>query len=65
MYSVIVGNIGNVFYGSDYTEARRTFKEYVLLSKLLYGRAAGESVYFMQDGELIREYTGQRDKLTN
>ena len=43
-YEVIVGNIGTVYIGTDYTEADATTAEYVDQSTGNYGRAAGEPV---------------------
>jgi len=54
-YEVIVSNIGTVYRGSSRTEATRLFREYVALSKQGAGRAGGESVTLMEDGEPIRE----------
>jgi phage FluMu protein Com len=56
-YVVNVGNIGNIACDSK-EEAEETFKEYVEQSKSGYGRAAGESVYLMVDGEPEKEYIG-------
>lgn len=43
-YSVVVGNIGAVYDGYDYDEAKQHYDAYVGLSKAHYGRAADESV---------------------
>ena len=56
-YQVIVGNIGTVFSGNDVVQANRDFDEYVSQSQTGRGRAAGEPVTFMVDGEPTREYT--------
>jgi len=52
-YQVIVGNIGNVYDGEDKAEALENFREYYAQSKEKYGRAAGEPVFLMVDGEPI------------
>lgn len=54
-YDVIVGNVGTVYSGSDEAEARSKFDSYVGVSR---GRAAGEDVTLMRDGESIAEYVG-------
>lgn len=59
-YTVNVGNIGNIDYESE-EEARAAFEEYVDQSKSGYGRAAGEDVYLLQDGEIVDEYFGTFD----
>jgi hypothetical protein len=55
-YEVIVGNIGRVHEGSAKTEALRHFNAYVRQSKAGYGRAGGEEVALLKDGEIIREH---------
>ena len=55
-YSVIVGNIGYVHEGTNPVAARKEFGEYRTLSKQGYGRAAGEPVTLMKDGEPVLEY---------
>jgi len=57
-YEVIVGNIGCVYSGDDEDYSRRTFAEYVEQSVTRYGRAAGESVTLMRNGEPIAEHPG-------
>ena len=58
-YEVLVGNIGNVYSGNG-TEARRVFADYVKQSKSGYGRAAGEDVTIMRDGEPWKEHQGEQ-----
>lgn len=60
-YEVIVGNVGNVYYGGSKAAATKAFNEYVRQSKANRGRAGGESVTMMQDGEPIREHGGSED----
>ena len=60
-YEVIVGNIGTVYLGSSLMEANAAWGEYKRQSKANYGRAAGESVAFFKDGELVREFIGSVD----
>lgn len=58
-YSVIVGNIGEVETTNDRREASTVYNEYVRQSKLQTGRASGEDVTIMDDGEPIRQYYGK------
>ena len=57
-HSVIVGNIGEVYSGNNFIEARAAFYEYRRQSKDNYGRAAGESVTWFKGGEIHDEYLG-------
>lgn len=50
-YEVIVGNIGSVILTDCYTEARGVFDEYYSQSVTGYGRAAGEEVELLDQGE--------------
>lgn len=61
-YEVIVGNIGCVYHGDSLRMARRCFSEYMRKSKAGYGRAGGESVTLMRDGEPIKEHIGEVDR---
>jgi hypothetical protein len=58
-FSVIVGNIGYVYDGTDEKTARETFAEYCDQSRSDYGRAAGEDVTLCQDGETVAEFFGE------
>ena len=58
-YSVVVGNIGEVESCNDRVTASRVYNEYVALSKRQTGRASGEDVTIMDNGEPIREYIGK------
>ncbi len=56
-YGVIVSNIGTVYApGFDRREAYATFRDYQQQSRDGYGRAAGETVTLMVDGEIAKEY---------
>ena len=61
-YQVIIGNIGTVYSGRNLRDARFHARSYVDQSKRPIGRAAGESVSLLRDGELIEEYTGTLDQ---
>jgi len=54
-YTVNVGNIGNI-EESTRKAAEATFREYCQQSKDGYGRAAGESVTLLVNGEPVKEY---------
>ena len=57
-WQVIVGNIGTVFDGTREITARVEYKNYVTLSKSGNGRAGGESVTLMKNGEPVAEHPG-------
>jgi len=57
-YTVHVGNIGQVHSGQNRAEAFLHFAEYVSQSKTNYGRAAGEDVVIMLNGQPLREHIG-------
>jgi len=57
-WEVIVGNIGTVYDDLSEQGARATFKVYKEMSKLNEGRAGGENVTLMCDGEIAEEYIG-------
>lgn len=59
-YEVIVGNIGTVYTGNKYAEALAEFAEYQRQSIGGEGRAGGEDVTIMRDGEPYREHAGKR-----
>lgn len=61
LYSIIVGNIGTAAEYACEKQARATFAEYVLCSKEMQGRAAGESVTLMHGGEILAEHVGALD----
>jgi hypothetical protein len=61
IYEVIVGNIGTVYTGTSKAEAIKRFNTYVAQSKSLRGRAGGESVTIIKDGEPIKEHFGEQD----
>jgi hypothetical protein len=57
-YKVIVGNIGTVCRTNSRMAAVERYGDYVLQSTIGYGRAAGEPVTLMRDGEPIKEHFG-------
>jgi RNA-splicing ligase RtcB len=54
-YEVIVGNIGTVYSGNDGDEAQRIHDVYVEQSQGGYGRASGETVTIMRNGDIYLE----------
>lgn len=60
-FEVIVGNIGAIYRGNDYTIAHRTYTEQVNLSKSGIGRTGGEPVTLMVNGEIEREHAGREE----
>ena len=60
-YQVIVGNIGIVHDGDDLVEATTIFHDYCFLSTDGNGRASGEEVHLMEDGEPIRSMEGSTE----
>lgn len=57
-YEVIVGNIGTVYSGGSLRLALKHFTEYRSQSETGRGRAGGEDVALMTDGEITTEHTG-------
>jgi hypothetical protein len=57
-WEIYVGNIGNVYSGTDSIKAKALFTEYVQRSKNGDGRAAGERVTLVYDHEILQEYPG-------
>lgn len=56
VYCVTVGNLGTVYIGGNGTEAKRTYEEYVAISKKGEGRVGGEPVLLMQGNQIIKEF---------
>ena len=62
-HTVIVGNIGMVYDGTDANEAIENYLEYASQSRRNYGRAAGEPVAHLIDGEPEREFDGEAERI--
>jgi hypothetical protein len=60
-YQVIVGNIGTVLDTNDRHEVDSVFETYKAQSESGVGRAGGESVTIMEDGEPVKEHVGSND----
>jgi hypothetical protein len=56
-YEVIVGNVGRVYAGPSQQDALEAAGAYIARSKASDGRAAGEPVTVLRDGEVFHEYT--------
>lgn len=63
-YEVVVGNIGTVYEGHNKAAALRYFNTYVKHSKSGYGRAGGEPVTVMMDGDIFMEYVTPEEEDT-
>ena len=55
-YTIIVGNIGKVYDNTSAREAINAYTEYRIQSDKGYGRAAGETVSLLRNGELVAEH---------
>ena len=60
-YEVIVGNIGTVYSGPNGFTANHTYSSYVKSSKSSVGRASGEDVTLIKNGDIQKEYFGKRE----
>lgn len=60
VFEIIVGNIGTMKVNGF--EGWRLYGKYKRQSQSDYGRAAGESVTLLKDGEIIAEYIGRLDQ---
>jgi hypothetical protein len=65
MNQIHVSNIGTVYVGDDAIQAQRDFDDYSEQSRLLYGRAAGETVTWFLDDNIKMEYIGTIDTAGN
>ena len=54
-HEIIVGNIGAVYNGTDWEEARKNYNDYCNMASSGYDRAAYEPVYWFIDGDLYEE----------
>ena len=57
-YSVIVGNVGTVFYSINKKDAIATYEEYVKMSGSSKGRIGGEDVCLFCNDDPLYEYFG-------
>jgi hypothetical protein len=61
-YEVVVGNIGTVYSGGSFAAAKKASATYVAQSKTGKGRAGGEDVTILADGEIVREFLGSNSR---
>ena len=59
MYQVIVGNMGSVCDTDSERIAKNHYRDYVAQSTADHGRASGEPVTLMHDGEPVQEFRPQ------
>jgi hypothetical protein len=59
-YEVIVGNVGTIYSGYSKAEALHRYDTYVEISESCVGRAGGESIVLMVDGDISKEHEGRR-----
>ncbi len=57
-HEVVVSNIGTVYAGQSFSEAKHMYKLYKHVSKHGTGRASGEDVTMLVNGTVEREYLG-------
>ena len=55
-FTVVVGNVGTVYHGQSKKDAKRTYADYVRISKSGNGRAAHESVTMMNATEILESH---------
>ena len=61
-WEVVVGNVGTVYSGPSEEEARAVYSEYEMGRG---GRATGEPVTMMHDGEIVEEYPSADEELVS
>jgi len=61
-YEVLVGNIGTVYSGGSFKEAQQNYIDYIKKSKANVGKAAGEDVTLLKEGEILKEHAGTQEK---
>lgn len=57
-WQVIVDNVGTVYDGTDETVARKSYNDYVTISKAGHGRAGGKNVSLFDDSDVVEEHRG-------
>lgn len=61
-HEILVEGIGSVGSTASWKEARETYSAYVRGSKEGAGSVTGESVTWMRDGAIYREYLGTKEE---
>lgn len=59
-FQIVVGNVGHVWQGNNYMQARSQYAAWVKQSKANGGRAKGEPVTLFHKGEIKAEYFGNQ-----
>lgn len=60
-YELIVGNIGCVFESNNLKECLKKFRAYRTQSESGVGRAGGEDVTLLEEGEPVKEFFGSNN----
>lgn len=60
-HTIIVGNIGTVYSGTNSFMANLAFNRYVGYSKRGHSKITGESVTWFKDSDIHKEYIGPVD----
>ena len=56
-YEVIVGNLGTMYQGIDYSEAMRIYEDYAVRSRGSYGRISGKRVTLIDSArQVLRQH---------
>lgn len=58
-FEVVVGNVGTIYSGENACAAHGTYRDAMILSASKQGRASGESITLLQDGEVVKKYEGE------
>jgi hypothetical protein len=61
-HEVVVGNIGTVYSGTSRETAGEAFQTYAEQSETNYGRVAGETVTWLDNGEIVKEHVGRLEQ---
>lgn len=62
-FEIIVGNVGTVYTGNNRVEAENEYRECCAMVDQPYGRASGEDVTFMMDGDIHEEYQSKAPQM--
>jgi hypothetical protein len=55
-YQIVVGNIGTVYDGNNWSHAYGDWRAYCDMVELPHGRSSGEAVALFIDGELEQQF---------
>lgn len=62
-FEILISNIGTVYKGNNRMEAENEYRECCETVDMPYGRASGENVTFMVDGDIHREHTSNAPEM--